>query len=94
MIADLFKKINVSPRVSFWISITSLMIVLFNNHIYLQSVIEREKTATLAIKRNFEESESLRKRERVLREWEIQLIMRETEIKNLIKSVSQNKGRQ
>ncbi len=85
--ADLFRNITISPRVSFWISITALTIVLFNNHIYLQSVIEREKQAHVLIQQNLEAEESLRKRERVLREWETQLILRESEIKALIKTL-------
>ncbi len=88
LIPELFKQMQVSPRVSFWISSAALCIVLLNNHIYMANVQAREKEAHLLMERNIAEQDALGKRERVLRTWEMQLLARETELKALIERLS------
>lgn len=89
MIPDVFKRVTVSPRVSFWISTAALAIVLFNNHVYITHVQEREREANYMMQQNLVEASNLSKREAILRSWEISLDQREGEVKKLITELGQ-----
>lgn len=80
----LFDKVSVSPRVSFWIAVVSLVLVLLNNHIYLKSVQDRETLAETKYKDYEKKVEALIEQERKLKIWEMQLDMRENEIRKLL----------
>lgn len=92
LVPDVFKRFSVSPRVSFWISTAALSIVLFNNHIYITHVQEREREANIMIQRNIVEANNLTKREAILRSWEISLYQREIEVKKLISELGRAKS--
>lgn len=92
MLADLFKRIEVSPRVSFWISICALAIVLFNNHVYISSVQEKEREANLLMRRNIAEAQSQATKSRLLKQWETALNEREAEVRDLLKQIKKKSG--
>lgn len=73
-VKEVIDKISFSPRVSFWLSLVCLAIVLLNNHVYLRMLETTEKKqAEGEIKIQARES-ALVARERILRLWEVELI--------------------
>lgn len=83
-IVQIFKDLQVSPRVSFWVSIFALVIVLFNNHVVMTRVDAQEKKNEAKAEQNIADEKNLARRERLLRAWETELINREREVRDLI----------
>lgn len=93
-IVQMFRNIQVSPRVSFWISVFSLSFVLFNNHVVMTRVDAQEKAAHALMEQNINEQKTLARRERLLRAWESELINREREFSAFLKDARRGRSPQ
>lgn len=91
-IKDYLSKFDIPPKVSFVVALVCLLVVLLNNHLYLESIAEREKflqEETLKIQAR---EESSAKRERTLRLWEAEVMDREREVSRLIRGLQSSRS--
>ena len=90
---EFLSKFDVNPRLSFWIPIVSLLIVLADRQVSLSALEDREKKIELK-----EEELELRelgntKKEMTMRRWEMELMQREKEVSAILKDIKAKTSR-
>lgn len=84
---DMLDKFDVHPKVSLWITMACLFIVLTNNHLYLAGLQEREKALREDEARVELKEAGIEKKERVMRLWELELRDREKEVSKMLAEI-------
>ena len=82
---DLADNFPIHPRISLWAPIICLAIVLLNNHVYLRMLETKEKeNQEFFVKLQARENAAI-SRERVLRNWEMELMQRERDFGEIMR---------